>query len=83
MDAEMQFLNLRRFLSDRLSDGTMMESMFDIFSRLPDGSPLWIESVEGLEEAKKRLSRLARYRPGRYFIYSEERGEVVGRVPEP
>jgi|HubBroStandDraft_6_1064221.scaffolds.fasta_scaffold2657771_1 hypothetical protein len=55
--------------------------MFDIFSRLPDGSPLWLESVEGLEEARKRLDGLARVRPGKYFLYSEKTGGVVGRVP--
>ncbi len=58
-----------------------MEPMFDIFATLPDGSPLWLESVEGLDEAKERLSGLVRARPGRYFIYSERTGGVVERVP--
>lgn len=57
-----------------------MESMFDIFSTLPDGSPLWLEAVEGLEAAKRRLRGLARIRPGNYFIYSERNGGVVERV---
>lgn len=60
-----------------------MDTIFDIFSRLPDGSPLWIESVEGLEEATKRLKKLARHYPGRYFIYSEQAGGVVGGVFDP
>ena len=58
-----------------------LEPIFDIFSRLPDGSPLWLESVEGLEEARERLDGLARVRPGKYFLYSEKTGGVVGRVP--
>jgi hypothetical protein len=57
-------------------------AMFDIFSRLPDGSPLWLESVEGLEQARSRLNGLARLRPGQYFIYSEKTGGVVGCLPE-
>ena len=58
---------------------TQMASVFDIFSTLPDGTPLWMGSVEGFEEARKRLSRLAKNRPGKYFLYSEESGEVIGR----
>ena len=58
-----------------------MAPMFDIFSTLPDGGPLWLEAVEGLDEAKKRLNILAEARPGSYFIYSEKTGGVVERVP--
>ena len=57
-----------------------MTSIFDIFSTLPNGRPLWIGSVEGFDEAKKRLSALAENRPGQYFIYSEQTGEVVERA---
>jgi hypothetical protein len=59
-----------------------MEQVFDIFSRLPDGTPMWLESVEGFDEAKNRVKILARFRPGKYFIYSEQRAGVVGRVSE-
>ncbi|HWF39137.1 MAG TPA: hypothetical protein VG322_11495 [Candidatus Acidoferrales bacterium] len=59
-----------------------METIFDIFSRLPDGSPLWVESIEGLKKARERLDRLAQLNPGEYFIYSEGIGGVVSRVPE-
>ena len=61
---------------------TTMEPVFDIFSRLPDGSPLWLESVEGFEQAQRRLSGLARTQPGEYFIYSEKSGGVICRVSE-
>jgi len=59
-----------------------MEPIFDIFSRLPDGSPLWLESVKGLDQARQRLHGLARVHPGEYFIYSEQRGGVICRVPD-
>jgi len=57
-----------------------MEAMFDIFATLPDGSPLWLEAVEGLNQARERLSGLMQARPGAYFIYSEKTGGVVERV---
>ena len=57
-----------------------MKSIFDIFKRLPDGKPLWIEAAEGLAEAKVQLSRLAAATPGEYFIYSERNGGVIERL---
>jgi hypothetical protein len=54
-----------------------MNTIFDIFRRLPDGKPLWIESVEGFSEAKECLFRLVSAVPGDYFIYSEKTGGVV------
>jgi hypothetical protein len=57
-------------------------AIFDLFSRLPDGSPLWLESVQGLEAARSRLNGLSRVRPGEYFIYSEKTGGMVGPVSE-
>jgi hypothetical protein len=60
-----------------------MEPIYDLFSRLPNGSPLWLESIEGLEQAEKRMEVLARLRPGdEYFMYSENGGGVIRRIPE-
>jgi hypothetical protein len=38
--------------------------------------------VEGLDEARQRLSGLAQARPGMYFIYSEKTGGVVERTSD-
>jgi hypothetical protein len=57
--------------------GIIMETIFDIFRRLPDGKPLWIESIQGLHAAKDRLAYLVSATPGEYFIYSEKSGGVV------
>ena len=38
---------------------------------------MWLESVEGLEEAKRRLNGFLHSRPGEYFIYSEQTGGMV------
>jgi hypothetical protein len=54
-----------------------MRPKFDIFKRLRDGTSLWILAVEGLEEARNRMNRLAVVVPGDYLIYSEERGLVI------
>jgi hypothetical protein len=58
-----------------------MDAKFDIFKKLPDGHPLWVKAVDGLEEAKNQLARLAVSSPGEYFIYSARKGCVVqGRM---
>jgi hypothetical protein len=55
-------------------------AMYDIFMKFPDGSPLWLEAVEGLDEARKRLARLLRTSSAEYFIYSEKSGGIVERA---
>ncbi len=57
-----------------------MPFKFDIFKRLRDGTSLWIVAVEGLEEARNRINRLAVVGPGDYLIYSEEKCLVVEHV---
>jgi hypothetical protein len=54
-----------------------MGKKFDIFQKLPDGHPLWVKAVDGLEEARAQLARLAANSPGEYFIYSLPIGCVV------
>lgn len=60
-----------------------MMAKFDIFKRLPDGHPLWVNAIEGLEEAQAQLVRLYVTSPGEYFIYSSQNGGIVasGIVP--
>jgi len=48
----------------------------DIFGRLPSGKPLWMECVEGLDQARQRVHELASTAPREYFIYSEASGIV-------
>jgi hypothetical protein len=50
-----------------------MDRKVDIFKRLPDGHPLWMTAVDGLEEARAQLARLTAISPGEYFIYSDGR----------
>jgi hypothetical protein len=61
--------------------GEVMDAKFDIFKKLPDGHPLWVQAVDGLEEAKNQLARLAASCPGDYFIYCSQNGRIVqGRM---
>lgn len=60
-----------------------MGAKFDIFKRLPDGHPLWVKAVEGLEEAKAQLARLAATSPGEYFIYSVRNARVIHPMMAP
>lgn len=55
----------------------IMKATYDIFRELPDSSPIWIESVQGLENAKVRLSNLIKSRPGGYFVYDPEAAKIV------
>lgn len=54
-----------------------MNAKLDIFKRLPDGHPIWVKAVEGLEEAKRQLAQMASENPGNYFIFNTRSGLVV------
>lgn len=54
-----------------------MIAKFDIFMRLPDGQPIWVEAVESLEEARKQLSDLRENTCGEYFIFNSTSGQVI------
>jgi hypothetical protein len=61
--------------------GAVMDAKFDIFKRLPDGHPIWVKAVDGLEEARNQLARLAASSPGEYFIYNAQNGGILqGRM---
>jgi hypothetical protein len=60
-----------------IAEVAMMDVKFDIFKKLPDGQPIWIKAVEGLDEAKRQLDHLAANCPGDYFIYNTRNGRVI------
>ena len=62
---------------NKIDSGEFMDAKFDIFKKLPDGNPLWMKAVEGLEEARAQLARIARNAPGEYFIYSVRNACVI------
>ena len=46
-----------------------MDRIYDIFRKMPDNSPIWVESVDGLEALKERLLYLASTKPNEYLVY--------------
>ena len=55
----------------------VMEGKFDIFKKLPDGHPIWVKAVVGLDEARRQLDQMTRTAPGEYFIFNTRNGRVV------
>ncbi len=53
---------------------------FDIFAGEIYKDAIWLEAVNGLEEAKIRMEQLARRNPGKYFIYCSVTRSVVARL---
>jgi hypothetical protein len=58
-----------------------MKPVYDIFRKDLLGTPVWMESVQNVETAKRRQAELARRSPGEYFIFSQEVQEIVCETP--
>jgi hypothetical protein len=63
--------------STRREGRDKVDAKLDIFVRLPDGHPIWVKAVEGLEEAKRQLAQMANENPGKYFIFNTRSGLIV------
>jgi hypothetical protein len=70
-------------LPDGHQDGGMVvQETFDIFRKLPNGEPIWIKAVNGIEEAKNSLLYLTVTAPGEYFIYDSRNGSILWMLGE-
>jgi len=58
-------------------DANKNQRIFDIFRTLPDGSPLWVEAVKGIEDARKRLIELECIAPDKYRVYDSTSNSFV------
>ncbi len=59
-----------------------MERAYDIFRKdRPDHEPVWVETVQGLEEAKKRLRVLASKSPGEYMLWDSVNNKFIKVEP--
>ena len=58
-----------------------MEPRFDIFSGQIDKNALWVETVEGLSNARERMEQIAAEKPGQvfHFLAAESRGAGTNR----
>jgi len=50
---------------------------FDIFSGTLDKGAFWLEAVEGLDNAKRRMEVIAIKSPGKYFVFCDFSHSVV------
>lgn len=55
----------------------MTSQLYDIFRKDNGGVPIWVEAVENLDAAKRRIIHLAARRPGQYMIFSQRTGQMV------
>lgn len=58
----------------------MDEETFDIFSGAPEENGLWVEAVEGLSTAHRRMGQIAAEKPGTYFLLSSTDQSILTRV---
>lgn len=56
---------------------TKPEPTYDIFRKTSDQAATWVESVTGLEQAKKRMLRLASTTPGAYLLYDPRQAAFI------
>lgn len=57
-----------------------MDLGFDIFRKMDDGTPLWIQQVATLDDGKLHLDALMCAVPAEYFIRDASTGEIVHRL---
>lgn len=53
------------------------QQKLDIFRVLPDGQPLWVETVKGRNEAKKRVVHLLSVKPARYQVHDPQTNKFI------
>ena len=58
----------------------MQEAVFDILSGTPGHNAVWLESVPGFMNARKRIEELAAATPGPYFIFNSWNSTVPVQI---
>jgi len=58
----------------------MQEFAFDIWSGTPQQTGRWLETVAGLDNARKRMQQIATEVPGPYFIFSAWNGYILDEI---
>ena len=53
------------------------EATYDIFRKTSEKNATWVETVTGLEHAKKRLVKLASTTPGAYLLYDPRIAQFI------
>ena len=58
----------------------MNKETFDILSRAPEENGSWVEAIEGLPRARRRMRQIAAEKPGKYFLFSSTDELILTRV---
>lgn len=53
------------------------ERKLDIFRVMPDGKPLWVETVRGRNEAKERVAQLISVKPAEYQVHDPQTNKFI------
>ncbi len=53
---------------------------YDLFEKMPDGSLIWRDFVEGREKARLKLTRLSAFSPNEFRAIHIQTNKVVARV---
>jgi hypothetical protein len=56
------------------------EETFDIFSGAPAEHGRWVEAVEGLASARRRMGQIAAEKPGKYFLFSDADQSILTQI---
>lgn len=54
-----------------------MGDAFDLLRQNEKGEPVWVETVIGLHNLKKRLMKLSSLKPGKYMVYDPSEGRYI------
>jgi len=58
---------------------TLKVPVFDIFFGVPDKN-VWMETVAGLSNARKRMEAIAAQKPGQYFVFSPRDHTILAKI---
>ena len=57
-----------------------MSTTYDIFKGVPGSEPIWVEAVQGLENARMRLLKLYESCPGDYFVFDPMSAKIIAKA---
>lgn len=57
-----------------------MSAIYDVFKGVPGREPIWVETVQGLENARMRLLKLCESCPGEYFVFDSLNAKIIARA---
>lgn len=58
----------------------MISGPYDILRNTVQENPIWVEAVENLEMAKRRVVELVARAPGQYLVFCQRTGRFVSTI---